>query len=384
MTRHALVRWDADAIAGWEREAPTPDDDPQARIALLAPVVAAHGAQELIPSWGADVPPDAWVELQLRARHADRWSKWFRIAVWDSAEGASRRSSFGGQEDADGQLATDTLLLTAPAEAVQARALLCAQPGADMPELESLALAMLTVDGGRTTDDGRRTTDDGRATSDDRLASTDDAPPSSDGALSAIGYRLSAITMPLLLSQYLSDPESGQRWCSPVALTMTLAHWHARTDDARLLPFTSYASVLERAVPLCFDPGWEGTGNWAFNTALAASLGLTAYVTRLHSLEQLARWTAAGVPVPISIRWEAGELEGLTSRSSGHITVVTGFAGERVLMAEPAAREQATVARSYDAAQLFGCWQRAAQGVVYLIYPQGWARPEPGEGDAWV
>ena len=95
-------------------------------------------------------------------------------------------------------------------------------------------------------------------------------------------------------------------------------------------------------------------------------------------------WTAAGVPVPISIRWEAGELEGLTSRSSGHITVVTGFAGERVLVAEPAAREQATVARSYDAAQLFGCWQRAAQGVVYLIYPQGWARPAPGDGDAWA
>jgi len=25
MTRHGLLRWDVDAIAGWEREAPMPD-----------------------------------------------------------------------------------------------------------------------------------------------------------------------------------------------------------------------------------------------------------------------------------------------------------------------------------------------------------------------
>jgi hypothetical protein len=165
---------------------------------------------------------------------------------------------------------------------------------------------------------------------------------------------------------------------------MALAYWHAHTGDPRLAPYASPAAVLALAVPAVFDPGWDGTGNWAFNTAVAANLGLVAYVTRLHSLDQLARWTAAGVPVPISIRWKPGELDGALGSSAGHITVVTGFDGDRVLMAEPAAREQAAVACSYRAEQLFACWQRASGGMAYIVHPPGWPRPAPGTGDAWA
>jgi hypothetical protein len=357
MSPHSLVRWDADAIAGWEREAPAAEDDPHARIVLLAPVAAAAGAVEAIPTWQADTPRGSWIELQLRARFGERWSNFYRVAVWDSAPSRSRRSrrtSFSAQQDADGQLATDTLLLTAPADGLQARVLLCAEPGADMPELEALALCL---------------------TSDHRLASTDQDSAAGDD-------RGPSLTMPLLLSLYCY-PDGGAGWCSPTSLAMTLAYCHARAADPRLEPFTTAPCVPGLAVPLIFDPEWGGTGNWAFNTALAASLGLTSYVTRLHSLEQLARWTAAGVPVPISIRWEPGELDGAAGRSAGHITVVTGVAGDRVLMAEPAGRDQAGVAITYRADQLYACWQRASRGAVYIIHPPGWPRPEPGQGDAW-
>jgi hypothetical protein len=347
---HSLVRWDADAIAGWEREAPTAADDPAARVALLSPEMPAAAATELIPSWGADTPPGAWVELQLRASTASGWGRLFRVARWDGAPAASLRTSFDAQQGEDGELATDTLLLARPAEAVQARVLLCGEPGADMAELESLALA-LTRPGGPI---------------------EAGAPPPS------------AVQLPLLISQYLVDAEAGQNWCSPVALTMALAYWRARTGDPRLAPYAHAAAVPGLAAPMIFDPGWDGTGNWAFNTAFAASLGLTAYVTRLHSLEQLARWTAAGVPVPISIRWAPGELDGAAGSSAGHITVVRGFAGDQVLMAEPAARELAAVTRSYRADQLFACWQRASRGVAYIVHPPGWPRPAPGPGDAWA
>jgi hypothetical protein len=357
MPPHTLVRWDAEAIAGWEREAPAPADDPQARIVIIGPETDAHGAVEAIPTWQADTPPGSWVELQLRARFGDRWSRFYRVAAWDGALTGSRRGSFDAQADADGQLATDTLLLTAPADALQARALLCAEPGADMPELEALAIC-LTAAG-------------------ERPAAALASQPS------ALSPQPAALTLPLLLSQY-SYPDGGAAWCSPTTLTMALAYWHARGGDPRLEPFTAAQAVPDRAVPLIFDPGWDGTGNWAFNTALAASLGLTSYVTRLHSLEQLARWTAAGVPVPISIRWEPGELDGPIERSSGHITLVTGVAGDRVLMAEPAGRDESAVAFSYRADQLYACWQRASRGAVYILHPPGWPRPEPGEGDAWV
>jgi hypothetical protein len=353
---HSFVRWDAGAIAGWERESPAPEDDPGARIVLLSPETDATGAVELIPTWQAETPPGSWLELQLRARSGGRWSGFYRVAAWDSAPSGSRRGSFPAQQDADGQLATDTLLLTAPADGLQARVLLCAEPGADMSELEALALCMTAGD--------------------ERPAAALAPQPS------ALGPQPSALTLPLLLSQY-SYPDGGASWCSPTALTMALAYWHARTGDRRLEPFTASPCVPGLAVPLVFDPGWDGTGNWAFNTALAGSLGLTSYVTRLHSLEQLARWTAAGVPVPISIRWEPGELDGAVGRSAGHITVVTGIAGDRVLMAEPAGRDQAGVATAYRAEQLYACWQRASRGVVYIVHPPGWPRPEPGEGDAW-
>jgi hypothetical protein len=372
MPPHSLIRWDADAIAGWEREAPAPEDDPLARIALIGPVAPATAAAEAIPTWGADTPQGSWVEVQLRAQVGERWSKYYRVASWDSAPAESRRTSFEPQRDDDGQLATDTLLLTAPASALQARVLLCAAPGADMPELESLALCA-TKDEGRTSNDEGRMTDGGRATGQEH----EGAEPS------PFVLRRSPIAMPLLLSQY-SYPDGGENWCSPTSLTMVLAAWHGLTGEARLEPFSVPMCVPALSVPLVFDPGWEGTGNWAFNTALAASLGLTAYVTRLHSLEQLARWTAAGVPVPISIRWEPGELDGASGRSSGHITVVTGVEGDRVHMAEPAAREATTIVRSYRADQLYACWQRASRGAAYIIHPRGWQRPEPGPGDAWV
>jgi Peptidase_C39 like family len=357
---HALVRWDADAIAAWEREAPTPDDDPLARVALLSPQTPTADATELIPSWGAFTPPDTWVELQLRAQVAGRWGKWYRVAAWDSAPQGSRRTSFDEQADADGKLATDTLILAAPAQAAQARVLLCAEPGADMPELESLALCLTAMD---------------QAPAPERSAPVA-SPPS-------FVLRPSSLPMPLLLSQYLTDPEQGHRWCSPTAMTMLLAYWHAQTGDDRLVPYTGPEALLARAVPLIYDPGWEGTGNWPFNTALAAALGLTAYVTRLHSFAQLARWVAAGVPVPISIRWKPGQLEGAIGSGNGHIAVVRGFEGGRVLMAEPASHDTAAITRSYDAGQLYACWQQAG-AAVYIVHPTSWPRPEPGAGDAWA
>lgn len=348
---HRLIRWDADAIAGWEREAPEVADDPFARVVLLGPAADAAGAVEIIPSWAADTPPGSWIELQLQARSGDGWGRRFRVATWDSAGSDSRRTSFDAQTGDDGRLATDTLILAAPADAVQARVLLCAEPGADMPELTSLALC-LTATG-----------------------AVSPQPP-------AASHQPSAISMPLLLSQYRYDPQSP--WCSPTSVVMALASWHQRTGDPRLESFAAAEAVPALAVPLIYDPGWEGTGNWSFNVAFAASYGLEAYVTRLHSLGQAARWTAAGVPVILSVAWEEGEIAGATGRTSGHITVVRGFDGDTVLMAEPAARLPAPVERAYDAAQLARKWQQVSAGTVYLIYPRGWPRPEPGPGDAWV
>ena len=57
-----------------------------------------------------------------------------------------------------------------------------------------------------------------------------------------------------------------------------------------------------------YDASYEGTGNWPFNTAYAASRGLHAFVTRLRSLAEAETLVAAGIPVIASVSFSAGAL----------------------------------------------------------------------------
>ncbi len=345
MPRHLLRHWDEAAIDGWERAAPLVDDDPRARIALCSPPLTVDDAVEIIPSWAAETPPGSWIEVQLRAQQAGQWSQWYRMAVWD-ADGC-RRTSFADQRSAMGSVATDTLHLAFPAQRVQARVLLCGLPGADMPALTDLFLCMTTT-----------------------------APPSSAVA----PPELSAIALPLLLCQY--DYPDGDGWCSPTAVQMVLAYWYAQQRDSRLAPFADPATLPTLTVAGIHDPGWQGTGNWSFNTAFAARFGLRAYVTRLDTLAQISRWTAAGVPVIISLAWEAGQINDAPGRTNGHLTIARGFTATHVLIAEPAGRDR--LLRAYPHDQLLTAWQHKSSGTVYLIYPPDWPRPQPELADAWV
>lgn len=345
MSRHLLHYWDAVALDRWERAAPLPTDDRYARIALISPLLQIPSALAIIPSWAADTPPASWIELQLRVQQQGIWSGWFRIAVWDSD--GTRRSSFSSQTNEFGSVATDTLLLKTPAQAVQVRVLLCGLPGADMPELTALALCVTTT--------------------------AKPAGFASPPALSAIG-------LPLLLCQY--DYAGGEGWCSPTAVHMVLAYWYAQLADPRLAPFAQRETLPELTVAGIFDPGWDGTGNWSFNTAFAARFGLRAYVTRLDTLEQIGRWTAAGVPVVISLAWETGQIDDAPDRTAGHLTIVRGFTETHALIAEPAGRDR--LLRAYPQRQLAAAWQASSNGTVYLIYPPDWPRPQPGLADAWV
>ena len=65
---------------------------------------------------------------------------------------------------------------------------------------------------------------------------------------------------------------------------------------------------------------YDGGGNWAFNTAYAASAGLEAKVVRLKSLADAEQWIAHRVPVIASIaygkRGTAREPDPLFQRAS--------------------------------------------------------------------
>ena len=350
---HTFYRWNNDAIAEWERAAPSPEDDAQARIAVISPIIAAPAnCAEAIPSWNADTPDHTWIEIQLRAQIDGQWTNWYRMGLWDSAHQRSKRTSINDQHDEMARVATDTLsFLRAPSH-LQARVLLYAT-GGELPELNELALCL----------------------SPEHAWSVDDP--------IAYAERDTALNLPTLRAQYAYPEEQG--WCSPTSLSMVFAYWHERLGKADLAVFHEARSLPEIAAPMVYDPAYDGTGNWAFNTAYATTLGLSAYFTRMHSLDQLARWIEVGVPVVLSLAWGVGELDGTPiAKASGHLIVITGFSGDRVLVADPAASDASGVARSYRADQLFRCWQRHSGGSVYLIFPPDWPIPTPHPYDAWA
>jgi hypothetical protein len=145
---------------------------------------------------------------------------------------------------------------------------------------------------------------------------------------------------------------------------------------------------------MTFDRGYDGTGNWPFNTAYAAKRTGHAFVTRFRSLRGVERFVKAGIPVVTSITFGAGELGGAPiSASNGHLVVVVGFtrSGD-VVVNDPAARDRAGVRRTYDRGQFEDAWlkrypdgggMRGSGGVAYVIHDDAHPLPPRGRNRNW-
>ena len=79
---------------------------------------------------------------------------------------------------------------------------------------------------------------------------------------------------------------------------MVLAH------AGRLPPGTD----IPAAARATYDPAYDGTGNWSFNTAWAASLAGHAFVTRLRDLRDAERFVDAGIPLVACVAYPRGAL----------------------------------------------------------------------------
>ena len=77
----------------------------------ISPDVAAAAFTQAIASWNAETPEGSWVEVQISARVAGRWTKYYTAGPWASGLGAIDRHSVNLQADADGTFAVDTLIL---------------------------------------------------------------------------------------------------------------------------------------------------------------------------------------------------------------------------------------------------------------------------------
>lgn len=155
-------------------------------------------------------------------------------------------------------------------------------------------------------------------------------------------------------SQYVLPEERG--WCSAASLAMVNA-------------YHGIDRPVEETARAVLDRAYNGTGNWAFNTAYSGSLGLRAAVAYLQNLDHAARLIERNIPLVISYSWREGELPGAPlPHSDGHLAVLRGFTenGDCAIN-DPAAPGVRVV---YPRAAIESIWQRGG-GVAYVVAPVG-------------
>jgi hypothetical protein len=264
---------------------------------------------------------------------------WHGLGRWASGRSTGHRSSVTGDPEVD----TDVWRPTAGADVYRIRVALHPAPAGREPVLDRI----------------------GAVVSAGAVRSTTSRP----------SLRADLVLDVPRLSQMTWRDVGGAGWCSPTAVSMVLAH------AGRLPPGTDIPAAADEVS----DPPYDGTGNWSFNTAWAASLADHAFVTRLHDLRQAEAFIAAGIPLVASLAYPAGGLPGAPTRATaGHLLVIRGFtATGDVVTNDPAAPTERSVRRTYDRAAFERAWLGGSGGIVYVIHDDDHPLPAPDRGGAW-
>ncbi len=302
--------------------------DAGSNLVLLSPVIKAPIAwDELVASWNVAAAAGAALKVEARGVYGDHQTKYYTLGEWSPT---GERHSTRGQKDGDGNVKTDTWIVTRPGADVQLRLTLS---GA-RTNLKFVGLSFL----------------DSRAEA---------------GPLPAERAAWGKIIPTTERSQHGYPQEEG--WCSPTSLSMVLTRW------SEVLHRPEMNLDVPEVAKEVFDSTYEGTGNWPFNTAFAGSFqGMRAYVTRLGDIAELEEWIEAGIPVIISAPWHLLS-PGRRDTGGGHVVVVIGFTetGD-VVINDPATNLQKgqKVRHIYTRENVIKAW-RASKNTVYLVYPEG-------------
>lgn len=287
-----------------------------------------------VPSWNADTPEGTWIEIFLRAKLGDHWTRWYGLGNWSSSPDPLTRHSLEKEKDENAEVLTDTLnlLSSIPAHSLQMKIRLRSFDGKATPVLRRAAVVV---------SNGQKKVYSPSVGDPQRWGKTLDVPQFSQ----------------------MVYPDGGNVWCSPTSTAMLLAYW----DHYEGLP----EPRVRDAVAGVYDPVYKGTGNWPFNMAYAASKGMKTCVTRLASLEFAEKYISAGIPLGMSISWKPGELSGApVEKSDGHLVVLCGFDNEgNPVVNDPAAKEDAQVRRMYLRREFERVWRLTSGGAVYVVTP---------------
>lgn len=304
------------------------------------------GATSLIPSWEATTPGRSLVRVEVRGRDASgRTGTWDTVADWSRTNRPVARRTYSGQADDLGSVNADTWQSPGGVTSWQVRVTLM------RPRGSSLAVGLERV---------------GAVAS---VNATAPRPTSKPGPAAGTVLPVPTYSQMVHEGHYPQWGGGGEAWCSPTSTAMVLAHYGISPRPGGIAAGHSDA-VVDHTAKMVYDHGYRGTGNWAFNTAYAATLVTgDSYVTRMRDLREAEDHVAAGVPVIISIAFGRGQLTGAPiSASNGHLLVVVGFEADGdVVVNDPAGATNGEVRRVYDRAQLERLWIAASGGTAYVI-----------------
>ncbi|EID56562.1 C39 family peptidase [Saccharomonospora xinjiangensis] len=365
----AFHRGEADGVrataAGLRLTRPSRADDGSEYGTWTSPwYTPGFDASELIASWNADTPDGTWITVEASARTGGgELTAWYVLGRWSFGDGDIERTTVAGQRDEHAAVYVDTLA-AADGVALQSYRLRVTLHRAELSRATPTVRAL----GAMTSAVPERFT----------------VPTSEPGVASGIELAVPRYAQNLHTGNYPEYGGGGQNWCSPTSTEMVVEYWGRGPDAAELswLPGDYPDPTVAHAARHTYDYSYEGTGNWPFNTAYAAHYGLRGHVTRLHSLAELERYIARGIPVVTSVSFLEKELDGAGYGTNGHLMVVIGFTPEGdVIVNDPASDSNDGVRNVYRRDQFETVWQRTKRhtasggvaggpgGIVYVIRP---------------
>ncbi|MFC0438505.1 C39 family peptidase [Kutzneria buriramensis] len=334
------------------------------------PYSQRFGATQLIASWNAATPAGTWLQVEMRGTSSKgTQTGWYVMGRWASGDEDIQRTSVPDQTDATGTIDVDTF------EAADGVQLMSYQLRVTLYRLHGVSVSPhLRMVGAMTSAVPDRFT----------------VPTSPSGGAWGIELPVPRYSQDIHKGQYPQYDGGGEAWCSPTSTQMVVEYW-GKHPTAQQLSWVdpSYADPsVDFAARGTYDYDYQGAGNWPFNTAYAASYGLDAHITRLHSLQELEGYIKRGIPVITSQSFQASELDGAGYSTSGHIMVVVGFtATGDVIVNDPASSDDPAVRNVYKRGQFENVWLRTERplpgggvgsgpgGVVYIVTPHGMPLP---------
>lgn len=242
--------------------------------------ITTESFDKLVCSWAAITSKVQTVEVMIKVRVDNNWSKYLSYGIW----GLGRENYYYNDEDDDVEIYVDEVLIKNKkrADGIQYKVIL-RKDDEKSPILRNVCVMMNTID------------------------------KVYEGTCSDLPY-IVEYAVPRLNQNIV--PIIGNEMCSATTTAMLLKFYG--------FDFKEYDKEFEHryVASLVADPGHNSPtfGNWAFNTAVMASFGLKSYVAAMASWEELKHHLAKVGPVGASIKGDTG-----LYKTGGHLLVVIGY-----------------------------------------------------------